>query len=67
MIVTRDRDGHLVPLMQCRDAKGQTFGEALASLRERRKRQIRVGIFLSCGLLDLAARHMCQPLREPIN
>jgi hypothetical protein len=68
MIVTRDAlSGRLVPVMQARDSKGQTFAEALASIPEKRKRQIRVGIFLSCGLLDLAAKHMCTPLPTPIN
>jgi hypothetical protein len=50
MIVSRDADGHLVPLMKARDASGQTFLEALESMPEESKRQTRVALRLHYGL-----------------
>jgi hypothetical protein len=50
MIVTRDRDGHLVPLMQAKDSSGKTFLAALESESEESKRQSRVALRLHYGL-----------------
>jgi hypothetical protein len=50
MIVTRDMDGRLVPLMQARDASGQTFREALESMPEESKRLCRNALRTNAGL-----------------
>jgi hypothetical protein len=50
MIVSRDADGHLVPLLQCRDSQGKTLLEALESMPEESKRQCRNALRLSAGL-----------------
>lgn len=50
MIVSRDADGHLVPLLQCRDSQGKTFLEALESMPEESKRQCRNALREGAGL-----------------
>jgi hypothetical protein len=50
MIVSRDADGHLVPLLQCRDSQGKTFLEASESMPEEEKRKSRVALRLHYGL-----------------
>jgi hypothetical protein len=50
MIVARDIDGRLVPLLQCRDASGKTFREALESMPEESKRQCRNALRINAGL-----------------
>lgn len=50
MIVARDMDGRLVSILRSRDASGQTFLEALASVPEETKRQSRVALRLHYGL-----------------
>jgi hypothetical protein len=50
MIVSRDADGHLVPLFQCRDSQGKTFLEALESMPEESKRQCRNALREHYGL-----------------
>lgn len=50
MIVARDIDGRLVPLLECRDSSGKTFLEALASMPEENKRLCRNALRESAGL-----------------